>query len=45
MWCLLPATTAPLQDAARLTNAGPLQLVANGDAELIVWESDAVAAR
>ena len=28
-------------DAARLTDAGPLQLTADGDAEVIVWESDA----
>jgi len=38
-------TTLREGDAARLTNAGPLQLVADGDAEVIVWESDAVSAR
>ncbi len=38
-------TTLREGDAARLTSAGPLQLVAEGDAEVIVWESDAVAAR
>jgi redox-sensitive bicupin YhaK (pirin superfamily) len=27
-------------DAARLTDAGPLTLAADGDAEVIVWESD-----
>ena len=27
-------------DAARLTDAGPLALAADGDAEVIVWESD-----
>lgn len=38
-------TTLREGDAARLTSAGPLQLVAEGDAEVIVWESDAAAAR
>jgi redox-sensitive bicupin YhaK (pirin superfamily) len=32
-------------DAARLTDAGPLELTADGSAEVIVWESDASAQR
>ena len=32
-------------DAARLTGAGPLELRATGDVEVIVWESHATAAR
>jgi hypothetical protein len=32
-------------DAARLTAAGALQVTATGDAEIIVWESDASSGR
>ena len=32
-------------DAARLSSAGALDLVAEGDAEVIVWESDAAVSR
>jgi redox-sensitive bicupin YhaK (pirin superfamily) len=38
-------TTLREGDAARLTDAGPLELTAQGDAEVIVWESDAAATR
>jgi hypothetical protein len=38
-------TTLREGDAARLTGAGPLDLVADGDAEVIVWESDASVER
>jgi redox-sensitive bicupin YhaK (pirin superfamily) len=38
-------TTLREGDAARLTDAGPLQLTADGDAEVIVWESDASVTR
>ena len=38
-------TTLVEGDAVRLTNAGPLELVSDGDAEIIVWESDAVVTR
>ena len=38
-------TTLHQGDAARLSGAGPLELVADGDAEVIVWESDAAATR
>jgi redox-sensitive bicupin YhaK (pirin superfamily) len=38
-------TTLDEGDAARLTNAGPLELTAVGDAEVIVWESDQAARR
>ena len=32
-------------DAARLTDAGPLDVTADGPAEVIVWESDQAAQR
>jgi redox-sensitive bicupin YhaK (pirin superfamily) len=32
-------------DAARLTDAGPIELAADGDAEVIVWESNASVTR
>ena len=38
-------TTLREGDAARLTDAGPLQLTADGDGEVIVWESDAAVTR
>jgi quercetin 2,3-dioxygenase len=38
-------TTLQEGDAARLTHAGSLDLTADGDAEVIVWESDASAGR
>jgi redox-sensitive bicupin YhaK (pirin superfamily) len=38
-------TTLREGDAARLTDAGPVELTADGDAEVIVWESNASAAR
>jgi redox-sensitive bicupin YhaK (pirin superfamily) len=38
-------TTLREGDAARLSSAGPLELVADGDAEVIVWESAAAATR
>jgi quercetin 2,3-dioxygenase len=41
----LGETTLREGDAARLTDAGSLDLTADGDAEVIVWESDASAGR
>jgi redox-sensitive bicupin YhaK (pirin superfamily) len=38
-------TTLREGDAARLVDAGPLPLVADGDTEVIVWESDSAVTR